>query len=123
LLPVHRVRERQDLVDKGLTNYWGYNSIGYFAPEAKYSEQRCTGGPGLGVQRDGANLPRRRESSDPRRRLQPHGEGITSGRRSSFRGVDNNAYYWLSPEDQRFYMDFTGTGNTFNCSTRARSSS
>src|SRR5438876_311995 len=102
------------LVDRGLTNYWGYNTIGFFAPEAKYSSS--------GVMGEQVS-----EFKGMVRNLHAAGievildvvynhtaEGNHLGPTLSFRGVDNPAYYRLSPEDPRKYVDFTGTGNTFN---------
>ncbi|MFL6590001.1 MAG: glycogen debranching protein GlgX [Chthoniobacterales bacterium] len=114
LLPVHHYIDDKILVDRGLTNYWGYNTIGFFAPEAKYSSSGVMGEQVPEFKRMVRNL---------------HGAGIEVildvvynhtaegnhlGPTLSFRGVDNAAYYRLSPENPRHYMDFTGTGNTFN---------
>ncbi|CAA9226521.1 MAG: GH13_11 / GH13 / GH13_10 / GH13_13 / CBM 48 / GH13_2 / GH13_36 / GH13_37 / GH13_14 [uncultured Chthoniobacterales bacterium] len=114
LLPVQEFVNDKILVDKGLTNYWGYNTIGYFAPEARYSS---SGGMGEQVQ-EFKSMVRNLHAAGIEVILDVvynhTGEGNHLGPTLSFRGVDNHAYYWLSPEDQRFYMDFTGTGNTFN---------
>ena len=114
LLPVHAHINDQALVDRGLTNYWGYNSIGYFAPECKYSSSGVRG-------------EQVKEFKGMVRNLHAAGievildvvynhtaEGNQMGPTLSFRGIDNQAYYRLRPEDPRFYLDFTGTGNTFN---------
>ena len=114
LLPVHHHINDKALVDRGLTNYWGYNTIGYFAPDTKYS---CSGALGGQVT----------EFKSMVRNLHAAGievildvvynhtaEGNHMGPTLSFRGIDNQAYYRLRPEDPRFYLDFTGTGNTFN---------
>jgi glycogen operon protein len=114
LLPVHQHIDDKILVDRGLVNYWGYNTIGFFAPEAKYSSS--------GVMGEQVS-----EFKGMVRNLHAAGievildvvynhtaEGNHLGPTLSFRGVDNPAYYRLSPEDPRHYMDFTGTGNTFN---------
>jgi isoamylase len=114
LLPVHAYINDQVLVDRGLTNYWGYNSIGFFAPDCKYSSTGVTGGQVT-------------EFKAMVRSLHAAGievildvvynhtaEGNHLGPTISFRGIDNPAYYRLMPEDPRFYLDFTGTGNTFN---------
>jgi glycogen operon protein len=114
LLPVHSFVNDKILADKGLTNYWGYNSIGYFAPEAKYSS---SGDRGEQV-REFKTMVRNLHAAGIEVILDVvynhTGEGNHMGPTLSFRGVDNQSYYWLSPEDPRFYMDFTGTGNTFN---------
>ena len=114
LLPVHQHIDDKVLIDRGLRNYWGYNTIGFFAPEAQYSS---SGAMGEQVS----------EFKGMVRNLHAAGievildvvynhtaEGNHLGPTLSFRGVDNIAYYRLSPEDPRKYMDFTGTGNTFN---------
>ena len=114
LLPVHQHIDDKILVDRGLTNYWGYNTIGFFAPEAKYSSS--------GVMGEQVS-----EFKGMVRNLHASGievildvvynhtaEGNHLGPTLGFRGVDNPAYYRLSPETLRHYMDFTGTGNTFN---------
>jgi isoamylase len=114
LLPVHAFVNDKILVDKGLTNYWGYNSIGYFAPEAKYSSAGAMGDQVKEFKSMVRNLHAAGIEVILDVVYNHTGEGNHMGPTLSFRGVDNHAYYWLSPEDQRFYMDFTGTGNTFN---------
>ncbi len=114
LLPVHAHINDKALIDRGLRNYWGYNTIGFFAPEAKYSSGGDHGQQVI-------------EFKTMVRDLHAAGievildvvynhtaEGNQMGPTLSFRGVDNPAYYRLLPEDPRFYVDFTGTGNTFN---------
>jgi isoamylase len=114
LLPVHAHIDDKGLIDRGLCNYWGYNTIGFFAPEAKYSSS-------------GDQSQQVIEFKSMVRNLHAAGievildvvynhtaEGNHMGPTLSFRGVDNPAYYRLLPEDPRFYQDFTGTGNTFN---------
>ena len=114
LLPVHHIVDEQHLADKGLTNYWGYSSIGYLAPHALYA---ATGTRGEQV----------REFKGMVKALHQAGievildvvynhtaEGNHLGPMLSFRGVDNRSYYRLVPDDPRFYMDFTGTGNSLN---------
>ena len=114
LLPVHQHIDDKTLIDKGLTNYWGYNTIGFFAPHADYASSAS-----LGEQV--------KEFKTMVRNLHAAGievildvvynhtaEGNQLGPTLGFRGVDNLAYYRLSPENPRFYMDFTGTGNTLN---------
>jgi isoamylase len=114
LLPVHQFTHDSHLVEKGLRNYWGYNSIGFFAPHNGYSV-----GTGRGEQ----------VSEFKRMVLALHEAGIEVildvvynhtaegnhlGPMLSFRGIDNAAYYRLVDGDARYYMDYTGTGNTFN---------
>jgi len=114
LLPVHHIIDEGFLHDRGLTNYWGYSSIGYLAPHALYA---ATGSRGEQV----------REFKGMVKAL--HGAGIEVildvvynhtaegnhlGPVLSFKGVDNQSYYRLVPDDPRHYMDFTGTGNSLN---------
>jgi isoamylase len=114
LLPVHHIADEQFLADKGMTNYWGYSSIGYLAPHALYA---ATGTRGEQV----------REFKGMVKALHKAGievildvvynhtaEGNHLGPMLAFKGVDNKAYYRLVPDDQRFYTDYTGTGNTLN---------
>ena len=112
LLPVHYHVDERFLVDHGRVNYWGYNTLGFFAPDPRYFS-----------------------SPDPDRQLaefkamvralHSHGievlldvvynhtaEGNHLGPTLSFKGIDNRNFYYLSPENARYYMDFTGCGNT-----------
>ncbi len=114
LLPVHHIADEEFLHEKGLTNYWGYSSIGYLAPHAPYA---ATGTRGEQL----------REFKGMVKALHAHGievildvvynhtaEGNHLGPMLSFKGVDNATYYRLVPENRRHYMDYTGTGNTLN---------
>ncbi len=114
LLPVHQFVRDKNLLDKGLTNYWGYNSIGFFAP---YSEYTCSKVPGDQV----------REFKAMVKTLHAAGievildvvynhtaEGSHLGPTLSFRGIDNASYYRLVDETPRYYMDYTGCGNSLN---------
>jgi len=114
LLPVHAIADEAFLHDKGLTNYWGYSTIGFFAPHAGYA---ATGTRGQEI----------REFKGMVKALHRAGievildvvynhtaEGNHLGPMLSFKGVDNAAYYRLMPDDARLYMDFTGTGNSLN---------
>jgi isoamylase len=114
LLPVHHIIDESFLAERGLTNYWGYSSIGYLAPHAGYSASGTRGeqvrefkgmvkalhGAGIEVILDVV--------------YNHTAEGNHLGPMLSFKGVDNASYYRLSPEDPRYYMDFTGTGNSLN---------
>ena len=75
LMPVHHFVNDSTLIDKGLANYWGYNTIGFFAPDHKYSVEHQPGRAGAGVQGDGARPARGGHRGHPRRRLQPHRRG------------------------------------------------
>jgi glycogen operon protein len=114
LLPVHHIADESFLIDRGLSNYWGYSSIGFFAPHAAYSSSGTRG-------------EQVREFQSMVKVLHSHGievildvvfnhtaEGNHLGPMLSFKGLDNPGYYRLSPEDPRYYMDFTGTGNSLN---------
>ncbi|NLL12658.1 MAG: glycogen debranching protein GlgX [Fibrobacter sp.] len=113
LMPVHQFIDDRTLIEKNLRNYWGYNSIGFFAPDARYS---CSGSLGQQVN----------EFKTMVKTLHREGievildvvynhtaEGNHLGPTLCFRGIDNSSYYNLSPE-KRYYMDYTGCGNTLN---------
>jgi isoamylase len=114
LLPVHTHINDKVLVDRGLRNYWGYNTIGFFAPHAQYSSSGQMGAQVF-------------EFKSMVRGLHAAGievildvvynhtaEGNHLGPTLCFRGIDNLAYYRVHQDKPRFYLDFTGTGNTFN---------
>jgi isoamylase len=114
LLPVHHIADEAFLAERGLSNYWGYSTIGYLAPHSEYS---ATGRRGEQV----------REFKGMVKALHKAGievildvvynhtaEGNHLGPMLSFKGIDNRAYYRLMPDDPRHYMDFTGTGNSLN---------
>ena len=117
LLPVHAFVDDRHLVEQGLRNYWGYNTLGFFAPS-------CATAPPAKVKRvqdDGEDAARGGHRGDPRRGLQPHlRRQPPRARRCRFRGIDNAAYYRLVPERPRYYVDFTGCGNTLNLRASAR---
>ena len=114
LMPVHHHVDERHLVEKGLCNYWGYNTLAFFAPDLRYASGqtaresvhqfkmmvRALHAAGLEVILDVV--------------YNHTAEGNQLGPTLSMRGVDNASYYRLSPEDKRFYMDFTGCGNTLN---------
>jgi isoamylase len=114
LLPIHHIADESFLADRGLTNYWGYSTIGYLAPHSGYA---ATGIRGQEV----------REFKGMVKALHRAGievildvvynhtaEGNHLGPMLSFKGVDNTSYYRLMPDDPHYYMDFTGTGNSLN---------
>ena len=114
LMPVHQFVHDKVLVDRGLRNYWGYNSIGYFAPHVEYS---ASGRRGEQVQefKQMVKLLHAAGIEVILDVVYNHtGEGNHLGPTLSFRGIDNGAYYRLVPDDPRHYMDFTGTGNSLN---------
>ncbi len=114
LLPVHHISDESFLAERGLHNYWGYSTIGYFAPHCQYA---ATGPHGEQV----------REFKGMVKALHRAGievildvvynhtaEGNHLGPMLAFKGADNFSYYRLMPDDPRHYMDFTGTGNSLN---------
>jgi glycogen operon protein len=114
LLPIHQFVDDQYLVDKGLTNYWGYQSLSFFAPEPRYASRV---GPGEQVAEFKAMV-RALHAAGIEVILDVvynhTGEGNQLGPTLSFRGIDNAAYYRLVPDNPRYYMDYTGTGNSLN---------
>jgi isoamylase len=114
LQPVHQFVHDAFLLERGLTNYWGYNSIAYFAPHNEYS---ANGSRGEQVQEFKQLVKVMHEAGievilDV---VYNHtAEGNHLGPMLSFKGVDNEAYYRLSADDPRYYVDYTGTGNTLN---------
>jgi isoamylase len=109
LMPVHTFVDDRHLLEKGLRNYWGYNTIGFFSPELRYSASqriaefktmvKALHSAGIEVILDVV--------------YNHTAEGSELGPTLSFRGIDNASYYRLA-EDPRYYMDYTGTGNTLN---------
>ncbi len=112
LLPVHAHIDDKLLVDRGLTNYWGYNTIGFFAPHAQYSS---SGQMGQQVS-EFKSMVRSLHAAGIEVILDVvynhTGEGNHLGPTVCFRGVDNAAFYRLLADNPRFYLDYTGTGNT-----------
>jgi len=114
LMPIHEMVDDGHLIDRGLKNYWGYNTLGYFAPAARYSASGDRGG-------------QVREFKEMVKALHAAGievildvvynhtcEGNQLGPMLSWRGICNKTYYRLVEGDERHYMDYTGTGNTLN---------
>ena len=114
LLPIHHFIDEGHLVEKGLRDYWGYNTLGYFAPAARYCSCDDRGG-------------QVREFKEMVKALHTAGievildvvynhtcEGNHMGPSLSWKGIDNTTYYRLVEDDPQFYMDYTGTGNSLN---------
>jgi len=114
LLPIHTFINDSQLMKQGLTNYWGYNTIGFFAPDPRYSSKPAFA---------------HAEFKEMVAHLHDAGleaildvvynhtaEGNERGPNLSFKGIDNASYYRLLPDQQRFYINDTGTGNTLNLS-------
>ena len=114
LMPVHQFVPERELVERGLTNYWGYNTIAFLAPHNGYASASQAGGQ---VGEFKAMVKALHEAGievilDV---VYNHtAEGDHRGPTLSFRGIDNAAYYRLSDDDKRHYLDFTGCGNSFN---------
>jgi glycogen operon protein len=113
LMPVHAFIDDEYLVRKGLRNYWGYNTINFFSPEARYSSAGDRGDQ-VAEFRNMVKMLHRAGIEVILDVVYNHtAEGNQLGPTLSFKGIDNHAYYRLT-DDARFYMDYTGTGNTMN---------
>jgi isoamylase len=112
LLPIHAFVQDRHLLAQGLANYWGYNSIGFFAPEPRYMAGGAVG--------EFKTMVRRFHNAGIEVILDVvynhTAEGNHMGPTLSFKGIDNATYYRLLPDDPRFYVDDTGCGNTINIS-------
>ena len=114
LLPVHHFVSEHSVVERGLTNYWGYNTLAFLAPHGPYSSSGDTGGQ----VREFKEMVRRLHAADIEVILDVvynhTAEGNHLGPLLSLKGFDNRAYYRLDPDDPSRYVDFTGTGNSLN---------
>jgi isoamylase len=114
LMPVHHHSDEWHLVQRGLRNYWGYNTLSYFAPEVRYASQASP----LDAVREFKMMVRALHAAGLEVILDVvynhTAEGNHLGPTLSLRGIDNASYYRLQPNAPRFYEDFTGTGNTLN---------
>jgi isoamylase len=114
LLPVHMFLNDSHLTEKGLTNYWGYNTIGFFAPDARYATDRAH------VLREFKEMVARFHTAGLEVIMDVvynhTAEGNERGPTLSFKGIDNASYYRLLPDNPRYYINDTGTGNTVNLS-------
>jgi glycogen operon protein len=114
LLPIHQFLHEQHQLDKGLRNYWGYHSLGYFAPHGEYSS---SGDAGAQV-REFKEMVKTLHAAGLEVILDVvynhTGEGNQLGPMLSWKGIDNRAYYRTVEGDARYYMDYTGTGNSLN---------
>jgi isoamylase len=113
LMPVHDFITDRMLRDKGLENYWGYNTISFFAPEDRYSSSGVQGQQAFEFKNMVKELHKAGIEVILDVVYNHTAEGNHMGPTLSFRGVDNATYYRLT-EDKRYYMDYTGTGNTLN---------
>ena len=114
LMPVHHFVADRRLVERGLTNYWGYNSIAFLAPEARYSSGGTLGQQVSEFKRMVKALHRAGIEVILDVVYNHTAEGNHLGPTLCFRGVDNVAYYRLVSDKPRYYMDYTGCGNTLN---------
>jgi isoamylase len=111
LMPVHASASERTLVERGLRNYWGYNTIGFFAPEPEYTA-------GADPDREFKTMVKALHSAGIEVILDVvynhTAEGNHLGPTLGFRGIDNASYYRLQPDNPRFYQDYSGCGNTLN---------
>ncbi|MBI1993855.1 MAG: glycogen debranching protein GlgX [Deltaproteobacteria bacterium] len=114
LMPVHQFVADKHLVDRGLSNYWGYNSIGFFAPDARYSGSGFLGQQVAEFKTLVKTLHREGMEVILDVVYNHTGEGNHLGPTLCFRGIDNASYYRLVADNPRYYMDYTGCGNTLN---------
>jgi isoamylase len=114
LMPVHQFVQDSTLLEKGLRNYWGYNTLGFFAPHAEYA---ASGALGQQVE-EFKSMVKAMHAADIEVILDVvynhTAEGNHLGPTLSMRGIDNLAYYRTVEDDPRYYMDYTGTGNSLN---------
>jgi isoamylase len=114
LLPIHAFVDDSYLLEKGLSNYWGYNTIGFFAPDPRYASDRPN------TLREFKELVARYHEAGLEIILDVvynhTAEGNEKGPTLSFKGIDNKNYYRLLPDQPRYYINETGTGNTLNVS-------
>jgi glycogen operon protein len=114
LMPVHQFVVDKSLVDRGLTNYWGYNSIGFFAPHSGYASRGTLGQQVAEFKTMVKTLHREGIEVILDVVYNHTGEGNHLGPTLCFRGIDNAAYYRLEADNKRYYIDYTGCGNTLN---------
>jgi len=117
LMPVHYHVDDRHLISHGLCNYWGYNTLSFFAPDTRYSSASCPDE----VIHEFKNMVKRLHEAGIEVILDVvynhTGEGNEKGPTLSMRGIDNASYYRLMPNNRRYYQDFTGCGNTLNMQT------
>ncbi len=118
LLPVHAKVLEEHLIEKGLVNYWGYNTLAYFAPEPSYATKEGLALDPIAAVREFKMMVRGLHDAGFEVIIDVvynhTGEGNHMGPTLSFRGIDNLAYYKQNPADPRYLMDYTGTGNTLD---------
>ncbi|RLK61215.1 glycogen debranching protein GlgX [Actinokineospora cianjurensis] len=114
LMPVHQFLHDHGLQERGLRNYWGYNTIAFFAPHADYAAQTAQGAQVAEFKAMVRTLHEANIEVILDVVYNHTAEGNHLGPTLSMRGIDNEAYYRLVEDDQRYYMDYTGTGNSMN---------
>ncbi|HTF82535.1 MAG TPA: glycogen debranching protein GlgX, partial [Cytophagales bacterium] len=114
LMPIHHFIDEHYLQDKGLCNYWGYNTIGFFAPDTRYSSKGTRGEQVNEFKQMVKDLHKAGIEVILDVVYNHTAEGNELGPTLSFKGIDNSSYYRLVEDDKRYYMDYTGTGNTLN---------
>jgi isoamylase len=114
LLPIHAFVDDQHLQDRGLHNYWGYNSIGFFAPDTRYRSGNEIAAEVWQFKRAVKRLHAAGIEVILDVVYNHTAEGNERGPTLSLKGIDNRTYYRLSPDDPRYYFDYTGTGNSLN---------
>jgi glycogen operon protein len=113
-MPVHAFLTDKHLAEKGLSNYWGYNTTNFFSPDARYSSSGDRGGQVAEFKAMVKSFHREGIEVILDVVYNHTAEGNHMGPMLSFRGVDNSTYYRLVGDNQRYYMDYTGTGNSLN---------
>lgn len=115
LMPVHYYLNDRNLKEKGLSNYWGYNTLGFFAPHAGYSTKSALDNHQVNEFKNMVKELHKAGIEVILDVVYNHtAEGNQMGPTLSFKGIDNADYYRLTDENKRYYMDYTGTGNTLN---------
>ncbi|EQD37073.1 glycogen debranching enzyme GlgX, partial [mine drainage metagenome] len=116
IMPIQHRIDNKMLVENGLNNYWGYNTIGFFAPDIRFSSDEAPGRQVVEFKKMVKKLHENRIEVIMDVVYNHTAEGNQLGPTVSFRGLDNPAYYRLNEENPRYYNDFTGTGNSLDVS-------
>lgn len=114
LLPVHTFLSDAHLIERGLTNYWGYNTLGFFVPDQRYASSKARCLPEFKAMVNAYHDAGLEVILDVVYNHTPEGNEL--GATLSYKGIDNASYYHLSAENKRYYVNDTGTGNTLNIS-------
>jgi isoamylase len=114
LMPIHEIVDEGHLIDRGLVNYWGYNTLNYFSPAVRYAHSREPGGQVQEFKEMVKALHRAGIEVILDVVYNHTAEGSELGPTLSLRGIDNATYYKLVPDQPRYYMNYSGTGNSLN---------